>query len=131
MNAARRVVRGAHQELLTEDGLMTEAVNGTVNGTEGAGAGERSAADLVKQVTEQATVLVRDESKLAQLEMTRKGKQAGVGAGMLGGGGPIALYGVAELMGKARLGRATPPVPEETVSSVKSDVAEIKERAHR
>jgi len=50
---------------------MTEAVNGTVNGTEGAGAGERSAADLVKQVTEQATVLVRDEIKLAQLEMTR------------------------------------------------------------
>jgi hypothetical protein len=165
MNAARRVVRGVHQELLTEDGLMTEAVNGTVNGTEGAGAGERSAADLVKQVTEQATVLVRDEIKLAQLEMTRKGKQAGVGAGMLGGGGLIALYGVAcllacaiiglsrvipawlaalvvgvallavaggaALMGKARLGRATPPVPEETVSSVKSDVAEIKERAHR
>ncbi len=28
---------------------MTEAVNGTVNGTEGAGAGERSAADLVNQ----------------------------------------------------------------------------------
>jgi hypothetical protein len=49
MNAARRVVRGVHQELLTEDGLMTEAVNGTVNGTEGAGAGERSAADLVNQ----------------------------------------------------------------------------------
>jgi hypothetical protein len=66
MNAARRVVRGAHQELLTEDGLMTEAVNGTVNGTEGAGAGERSAADLVKQVTEQATVLVRDEIKPAK-----------------------------------------------------------------
>jgi hypothetical protein len=63
MNAARRVVRGVHQELLTEDGLMTEAVNGTVNGSEEAGAGERSAADLVKQVTEQATLLVRDEIK--------------------------------------------------------------------
>jgi hypothetical protein len=137
----------------------------TVNGTSQPDAAERSAADLVKQVTEQASLLVRDEVKLAQLEMTRKGKQAGLGAGMLGGGGLIALYGVAcliacaiiglsrvipawlaalavggallavagaaALAGKARLSRATPPVPEEAVSSVKSDVAEIKERAHR
>jgi hypothetical protein len=73
MNAARRVVRGVHQELLTEDGLMTEAVNGTVNGTEGAGAGERSAADLVKQVTEQATVLVRDEIKPAKQRQVQIG----------------------------------------------------------
>jgi hypothetical protein len=53
---------------------------------------ERSTADLVKLLSEQISVLVRDELKLAQLEMTRKGKQAGVGAGMLGGGGLIALY---------------------------------------
>jgi len=51
-------------------------------------------AELVRQLSEQVSVLVRDELKLAQLEMTRKGKQAGVGAGMLGGGGLIALYGV-------------------------------------
>ena len=38
-------------------------------------------------------MLVRDELKLAQLEMTRKGKQAGVGAGMLGGSGVLAFYG--------------------------------------
>ena len=37
---------------------------------------------------------MRDELKLAQVDMTRKGKQAGVGAGMLGSGGLIALYGV-------------------------------------
>ena len=55
---------------------------------------ERSTADLVKLLSEQISVLVRDELKLAQLEMTRKGKQAGVGAGMLGGGGLIALYGL-------------------------------------
>jgi len=55
---------------------------------------ERSTGDLVKLLSEQVSVLVRDELKLAQLEMTRKGKQAGVGAGMLGGGGLIALYGV-------------------------------------
>jgi hypothetical protein len=55
---------------------------------------ERSTGDLVKLLSEQVSVLVRDELKLAQLEMTRKGKQAGVGAGMLGGGGLMALYGV-------------------------------------
>src|SRR5258708_33646945 len=53
-----------------------------------------STGELVKQLSEQVSVLVRDELKLAQLEMTRKGKQAGAGAGMLGGGGLIALYGV-------------------------------------
>jgi uncharacterized membrane protein YqjE len=54
----------------------------------------RSTGDLVKLMSEQVSVLVRDELKLAQLEMTRKGKQAGVGAGMMGGGGLLALYGV-------------------------------------
>jgi Putative Actinobacterial Holin-X, holin superfamily III len=54
----------------------------------------RSTGDLVKLLSEQVSVLVRDELKLAQLEMTRKGKQAGVGAGMLGGSGLVALYGV-------------------------------------
>jgi hypothetical protein len=124
-----------------------------------------STGDLVKQLSEQVSVLVRDELKLARLEMTAKGKQAGLGAGMLGGSGLIALYGVAcllacaviaisgvvaawlaalivgvallavsgsvALLGKARLQRATPPVPEQAVGSVKADVEEIKERAHR
>ena len=55
---------------------------------------DRSAGDLVKQLSEQVSVLVRDELKLAQLEMSRKGKQAGLGVGMLGGSALIALYGV-------------------------------------
>jgi Flp pilus assembly protein TadB len=59
---------------------------------------ERSTGELVKLLTEQVSVLVRDELKLAQLEMTRKGKEAGSGAGMMGGGGLIALYGVACLI---------------------------------
>jgi len=123
---------------------------------------ERSAGELVKQLSEQVSTLVRDELKLAQLEMTRKGKQAGVGAGLLGGGGLIALYGVgcliacviiaisgavaawlaalivgvvlliiagvAAMMGKGRLKKATPPVPKEAVGSIKADVEEIRER---
>jgi len=56
--------------------------------------GERSTGELVKLMAEQVSVLVRDELKLAQLEMARKGKNAGLGAGLLGGSGVIALYGV-------------------------------------
>jgi hypothetical protein len=55
---------------------------------------EASAGELVKQLSEQISVLVRDELKLAQLEMTRKGKQAGLGVGMFGASGLIALYAV-------------------------------------
>jgi uncharacterized membrane protein YqjE len=124
-----------------------------------------STGDLVKQLSEQVSRLVRDELRLAQLEMTRKGKQAGVGAGLLGGSGLIALYavgcllaaaiiglatavaawlaalivgvallliaGVSALMGKGRLSKATPPVPQQAVDSIKADVEEIKESAHR
>jgi uncharacterized membrane protein YqjE len=65
---------------------------------------EPSTGELVKRLSEQVSVLVRDELKLAQLEMTRKGKQAGIGAGMLGGSGLVALYGVACLLAGAILG---------------------------
>jgi len=60
--------------------------------------GEHSTGELVRQVAEQVSVLVRDELKLAQLEMGGKAKQAGRGVGMLGGGGLVALYGVACLI---------------------------------
>lgn len=59
---------------------------------------DRSTGELVKQLSEQVSVLVRDELKLAQLEMTRKGKQAGLGVGLLGGGGVVAFYGVGCLL---------------------------------
>ena len=63
-----------------------------------------STGELVKRLSEQVSVLVRGELKLAQLEMTRKGKQAGIGAGMFGVGGLIALYGLACLLACAILG---------------------------
>lgn len=69
-----------------------------MNGTGQASARERSTGELVKLVAEQVSVLVRDELKLAQLELAGKGKRAGTGIGMLGGGGLIALYGVACLI---------------------------------
>jgi membrane protein implicated in regulation of membrane protease activity len=52
----------------------------------------------VKQATEQMSRLVRDELRLARAELAEKGKQGGIGAGMLGGAGVVALYGVAALL---------------------------------
>jgi hypothetical protein len=60
-----------------------------------------SAGELVKLLSEQVSVLVRDELKLAQLEMSRKGKQAGLGVGMLSAGGLVALYGTGCLLAGA------------------------------
>ncbi len=65
---------------------------------------EPSTGDLLKLLSEQVSTLIRDELKLAQLEMTRKGKQAGIGAGMLGGGGVLALYGIGCLIACAIIG---------------------------
>jgi hypothetical protein len=59
---------------------------------------EHSTGELVKTMTEQMSVLVRDEMKLAQLEMTRKGKQAALGAGMFSASGLVAFYGVGCLL---------------------------------
>jgi hypothetical protein len=126
---------------------------------------DRPTGELVKDLSEQVSRLVKDELRLAQAEMTRKGKQAGLGAGLLGGGGMAAWFGVgclvacaiiaiagvlaawlaaliigvalllvagiAALLGKGRLRRAGPPVPQEAIGNVRADVGEVKERAHR
>jgi uncharacterized membrane protein YqjE len=110
----------------------------------------------LKELSDDLSTLVRQELKLAQAEMTEKGKRAGVGAGMLGGAGILALLalgtlsacaiaalaealhvwlaalivsavylalaGVLALIGKKRVSQATPPIPEETVESVKEDL---------
>ena len=126
---------------------------------------EHSTGELVTMMSEQVSVLIRDELKLARLEMTGKGKQAALGAGMFGVSGVVAAYGAgcllacaiiaisgvvaawlaalivgmallaaaggAALLGRGRMRRAAPPVPEQAVADVKADVEEIKERAHR
>jgi len=53
--------------------------------------GEKSAAELLKQFSEDATTLIRKEVEFAKAELTEKGRQAGKGAGMFGGAG---LFGV-------------------------------------
>jgi hypothetical protein len=74
--------------------MKGRTMNDIVDGGQAPSSAERPTGELVRQLSEQVSVLVREELKLAQLEMTRKGKQAGVGAGMLGGGGVIALYAI-------------------------------------
>jgi uncharacterized membrane protein YqjE len=63
--------------------------------------------DLVKQLAEQTQALARKEVQLAKLELTAKGKRAGIGAGMFGGAGLMALYGLAALTAAVILGLAT------------------------
>src|SRR5438552_18160302 len=55
---------------------------------------EHSTGELITMMAEQVSVLIRDELKLAQLEMTSKGKQMALGAGMFGASGMVAVYGV-------------------------------------
>ncbi|MGH8879875.1 MAG: phage holin family protein [Stackebrandtia sp.] len=124
---------------------------------------QASTAELVKQASDQATRLVRDEMRLLRAEMTDKAKQMSVGAGMLSAAGLLALYGlgaavatvmialsivwpawlaalvvtvaifivagIAALIGRSRLKKATPPKPEETTASVRADIGEIRDRA--
>jgi hypothetical protein len=48
---------------------------------------EQSTGDLLKQLSHETSTLVRQEMELARAELTQKGKQAGKGAGMVGGAG--------------------------------------------
>jgi MFS family permease len=124
--------------------------------------GDRPLAELVKELSEQTSTLVRKELELARAEMTQKGKAAGIGAGMFGAAGLFgvlalgaltaclilalaqaldgwlaalivtaaygALAGVLALLGKRKVGEATPPLPEQTKESVRQDVEETKQR---
>lgn len=124
---------------------------------------DRSVADLLKQLSDQTATLVREELELARVELTAKGKQAGLGAGMFGAAGMLglfalgaltaaailalslavagwlsalivaAVYGILAgglaLTGKGRVSRGVPPTPDQTVETVREDVAYTKERA--
>lgn len=52
---------------------------------------ERSVGELLKQLSQETSTLVRQELDLVKAEMTQKGKRAGVGAGILGGAGVAGL----------------------------------------
>ena len=126
---------------------------------------ETSTKELVRELSEQTTTLIRKELALAQLELKEKGKRAGIGGGLFGTAGLLAVFGlgtliatavlalatavdawlaalivavvifaaagVAALMGKKQIERATPPAPEQAIASTKRDVQEVKEHAKR
>jgi uncharacterized membrane protein YqjE len=58
---------------------------------------ERGIGELVKDLASQTSTLVRQEIKLAQAEVTEKGKVAGKGAGMLAGAAVTALLALGAL----------------------------------
>ena len=100
---------------------------------------DSSTGQLISQLTEQVSRLVRDEARLAQAEMTQKAKRLGVGAGLFGGAGLFAFIGLAvliaapvlALVGKKDVQKGSPPVPSEAIASTKADIATVKENARR
>jgi uncharacterized membrane protein YqjE len=68
------------------------AVNGQASEQRSASTGE-----LVRQLSEQTSTLVRKELDLAKAELAEKGKTAGAGAGMLGGAGVAGLLALGAL----------------------------------
>jgi uncharacterized membrane protein YqjE len=62
-----------------------------------------SVGELLSQLSEQTSRLVRDELALAKVEMTDKAKHAGKGIGLFGGAGVLAHFGIATLIATAIL----------------------------
>jgi hypothetical protein len=71
------------------------------NTTNGNDLRERPIGDLLKQLSEETTTLVRQELELAKAEVSEKGKKAGMGAGMFGGAGASALLGLGAITAAA------------------------------
>jgi hypothetical protein len=147
-----------------EEGMIMSHVEGPTDRVPG-DPGNQSIAELIKQVSEESSRLLRGELKLAQAEMTQKAKTAGVGVGAFGAAAVLGWFalgcflatailalalvlpawlaalivavvvaiaaGIAALVGKKKVAEAGPPVPTDTVESVKKDVEEIKESARR
>ncbi|GAA4623860.1 phage holin family protein [Cellulomonas oligotrophica] len=61
----------------------------------------RSLGELVSDLSEQASRLVRAEIDLAKAEVAAKAQQAGIGAGLLAGAGVLALYAFGALVATA------------------------------
>jgi uncharacterized membrane protein YqjE len=121
---------------------------------------ERPLPELLKQLSEETTRLVHQELELAKAELTQKGRQAGMGAGLFGAAGAIGFLALAALtacfilaldavlpawlaalivavvygviaavlamQGRNKVRQATPPVPEQTIETVKEDVQWLK-----
>ena len=58
---------------------------------------ERSTGDLLKELSDHTTALVKQEIDLAKAELAEKGKTAGKGAGMFGSAGLFGVFAFAAL----------------------------------
>jgi uncharacterized membrane protein YqjE len=58
---------------------------------------EHGTGELLKELSDHTTTLVRQEIELAKAELGEKGKKAGLGAGMFGGAGLFGLFALAAL----------------------------------
>ena len=76
---------------------------------------------LVHDLSQQLPELIRSELRLAQAEVTEKGKRAGLGVGMFSVAGLLAHFGVAVLITTAILA-----LPERAIEGVKEDIATVK-----
>jgi Putative Actinobacterial Holin-X, holin superfamily III len=65
--------------------------------------GNQSIAELIKQVSEESSRLLRGELKLAQAEMTEKAKTAGVGIGAFGAAAVLGWFALGCLLTTAIL----------------------------
>ena len=63
-----------------------------------AGTTDATTGQLVSQLSEQTSRLVRDEVALAKVELAEKARHVGIGAGLFSGAGLVALYGVGALV---------------------------------
>ncbi|MBF6621873.1 MAG: phage holin family protein [Patulibacter sp.] len=72
---------------------------------------ERPIGQLVQDLSQQTATLVRQELRLAQVEMQQKGKRAGAGIGLFGGAGLFAVLGLGTLVAGAVLALATAVAP--------------------
>jgi uncharacterized membrane protein YqjE len=59
---------------------------------------DASLGTLVSQLSSQIPALIRSEIRLAQAEVTEKGKRAGIGLGMFSAAGLLAFFGLAFLL---------------------------------
>jgi uncharacterized membrane protein YqjE len=58
---------------------------------------DRSAGELLRELSDQTTTLVKQEIELAKAELSAKGKRAGAGAGMFGCAGLFGVFAFAAL----------------------------------
>ena len=85
---------------MSNDGLFTDGANQfapkvnaiPLSDADSSKRGEASVGQLVSNATEQMSQLVRSEVELAKTELAQSAKKGGIGAGMFGVAGTVALY---------------------------------------